>query len=266
MNLRAPSPPPTDFDVTSLGFYMYKDRDRGLNSYQIEALGVNISDLVQAKATQLRRVVRILDIGCGKGQMLEGLKEQYRDKVQVWGLDLHDYEDRSGIPFVQGSIENGIPEEKFEGKFDLIFSSFAFMYIRNKIQSLLNTAKLLQDQGEAYIHLHSFLISLDEEPKIQKDYNAAAERKRCQKLLRDITGSAQPSGIRYVDTSTSGTTNIFTPSYFILTKEAERCESPHYVKSIQVPWKDRFCYSEYALQSAGSSRIPVVRAGFSLYD
>ncbi len=234
-------------ESSSYGFFQRKERDRGLISYEIEALNVNITQIVMQKRAELQRPVRVLDIGCGKGGMIRGLQEKFGVDVQAWGMDLHDYNDRNEIPFVQASIEKGISPDAFGGEFDLIFSAFVYMYIRDKMRALLNTAKLLADNGRAYIHLHSFLISTDHEPVFLKEYDTHAERQRFQHVLdRIIPGQRQL--LRYVEGSKSATTSMFDPSYFIIEKGAENCKMPRYIKSIEAPWSDRFCYSQYSMQ------------------
>jgi 2-polyprenyl-3-methyl-5-hydroxy-6-metoxy-1,4-benzoquinol methylase len=57
--------------------------------------------------------LRILDVGCGKGDLLHYLKER-RANVDLWGIDLTSNEESPGITIVQGDFFEGTMTNLFD--------------------------------------------------------------------------------------------------------------------------------------------------------
>lgn len=98
--------------------------------------------------------LRILDIGCGTGQLIKEISEQY-DKVNYLGIDVAA--NMINIAKQSNSGENikfkVCPVEKFktEDKFDIIICTHSFPYFPNKEKTLKKIAGMCNKNGRVII-------------------------------------------------------------------------------------------------------------------
>lgn len=101
-----------------------------------------------------RPELKILDIGCGTGQILNEVSSTH-PMVDYLGIDVANNmielakENNKGanIKFIVSSIE----DFKSDGKFDIILCTHAFPYFPNKEEMLKKMANLCNEKGELII-------------------------------------------------------------------------------------------------------------------
>jgi len=61
-------------------------------------------DAIKRSGRKHKRV-RVLDIGCGKGQALSDIKDMFGDKVETWGISATDFRTEETSPKIDHYIE-----------------------------------------------------------------------------------------------------------------------------------------------------------------
>ena len=126
-------------------------RKRGFK-YEVKTFfsGINLDELLKPDA-------KVLELGCGYGDILRGLKKGF--DIEAHGLDLERYKSlldyiqfwrREKIQFLRGDIES-LPYR--EGTFDFIFSYKSFLYVPDKLKGLTQAHRVLKKGGIAIIDL-----------------------------------------------------------------------------------------------------------------
>lgn len=148
----------TETEIAKLPF-----RGRGLSRFQ--AKGPYIDDFIEKWPGE---TIRILEIGCGFGQLLLDLKIKYGDRVDLYGVSLEegsvsldvvsrvarytkkigqDYVLDSGISFKFCDAGEHIPFD--DNYFDLIVSQEAVVYVHDKANLLREVNRILSANGQA---------------------------------------------------------------------------------------------------------------------
>lgn len=100
----------------------------------------------------LKPSIRVLEIGCGTGNMTQWIAKQVSDHGHVTAVDISPEqiqitkENCSGlhnISFLVSSVFDLHPENKF----DLIYSRFLIMHLQNPFEGLQHLAQLLKPNG-----------------------------------------------------------------------------------------------------------------------
>lgn len=167
-------------------------RLRGVSEYEatLNLTGKNsVNKIVKRKISELRRPVRVLDVGCGYGIFLHQLAKTFKNRVELEGLtlarplppsDLKRIWQQSPSPIRKDKqifesllkyseqfhrmlkeynvkVHVGNAEKfKYGKEYDLIFSVYSFIHFPNPEKALMNTLSHLSKGGEAYIHTGAF--------------------------------------------------------------------------------------------------------------
>lgn len=99
--------------------------------------------------------VVVADIGCGRGDALNEIKEKYGDRVQTIGFDFVRLPSHASLDrLVAGDFEKQPLPEDLKGKAHLVVSNFAFRYFFDPLgEPLQKVRELLRPDGVAYIDL-----------------------------------------------------------------------------------------------------------------
>ena len=157
----------------------FKHRGRGLADLDTSVGGV-IAE-IDERLTR-KRVVRVLELGCGFGVALLDLYERYGQRVEAFGINrtphdggfdsmrlaLREREHRrtnSAQPrlpdVVYADVAGPLPFP--DGSFDVVYSQVAWLYFSNKIGVLRETVRLLRADGVAKIDADEFRKDLPPE-------------------------------------------------------------------------------------------------------
>lgn len=125
------------------------ERDRGLESPQIQ-------EFFKDRTKKLGKNKRVLELGCGRGRVLEELQEKYGFS-EYYGVDKEDVmliDRKRYIHFVQKKITDISLKDFNNKRFDFIFSFRTFLYLTSNekletIEKIYN--ELLNLGGEALI-------------------------------------------------------------------------------------------------------------------
>jgi SAM-dependent methyltransferase len=140
----------------------------------------------------IRQGMRCLDVGCGSGSMTRAMAEIVGDKGQVVGVDVDDkYLDycrsvtsSSNVEYVNDDISN--TKLLDEPPYDIVFSRFLFIHLRDKALALKTMAMMLKKGGVLVIQ------ELDHAPGswlcYPNDRNVEDLRKAFVALLRKTGG------------------------------------------------------------------------------
>lgn len=98
-------------------------------------------------------VVKILDLGCGpQGEAIKGLKDNYREQVEAWGVDL---EINNNLDSRVNLVEADIKSLPFaDESFDIVFESFVLRYFKNQDEFrkvMTEVMRLLRPSGKFII-------------------------------------------------------------------------------------------------------------------
>lgn len=127
----------------------YDDESRIARAYE---RAVYLDELLDLKGK------RILEVGCGHGDLLRILAEEYG--CDVVGIDVmrHGYWrtiTHDKVRFVEGDISQILLEPPFqENSFDRIVSYCAWEHIRHPFSALAICQKLLHPKGKKYLHVY----------------------------------------------------------------------------------------------------------------
>lgn len=151
-------------------------------------------------------IKRILDYGCGTGQLLEKLQKTYKEK-EIYGIDISDkaldYCRRKGLSNVF-NLKEVEPQANF---FDLVICLDVLEHVRQDVKLLIQIRKLLRNGGQVLITVpaYEFLWS-------GEDYVSSHVRRYTRRILHDkiIQARFQISKISYFNTF------LFLPLLFVL--------------------------------------------------
>ncbi len=134
------------------------ERRRTLSRYS-NLMQINLEEKIMNMIISKNRKIKILDIGCGKGNALAEVKNKFETSVETHGLRLTGKtEERFTADLLAqgmidklhvGSIENYL----FKQKFDLIVSFAGFHYISNVPLGLEKVCNSLTKKGEAILQI-----------------------------------------------------------------------------------------------------------------
>jgi SAM-dependent methyltransferase len=121
-----------------------------------------------------RKPLRVLELGCGYGQLLIGLMARHPGRIEAIGINRHkgngttelawELAKRRGLvarsskrPVGQleiryANLENRLPFE--DRTFDLVVSQMALIYVHKKLEVLREVQRVLKPEGEAILHLY----------------------------------------------------------------------------------------------------------------
>lgn len=98
---------------------------------------------------RLRRAARILDVGCGAGDLLRSLRDA--GFTNLTGIDPYIEKDTTdGAINILKTTVHGLPEDQ---KFDLIISSHSFEHISDQLETLTAICKLLSDKSVCLLRI-----------------------------------------------------------------------------------------------------------------
>ncbi|HLC36923.1 MAG TPA: class I SAM-dependent methyltransferase [archaeon] len=138
---------------------------------------LSLESLIDSALSEKNKIT-VFDLGCGEGQALKELKEIYKDKIKVMGLDLLPAK-AALDEFIEGSaLEKDFPKEV-----DLLFS-FRAMHEMDSMKKLIEKIiSSLALHGKAVLSIR--LIDLiDSDPKFSGEITAE-DIKFLQKILRE---------------------------------------------------------------------------------
>lgn len=121
-------------------------RTRALSDLDIQEFlsEVNLDEI-------LNKGDKVLEVGCGSGQVLQGIADQY--DVQPYAIDLGDFRSPdTSIDFRLGNAES-IPFSY--NTFDFAFSYMVFDYIYDKLQAIKEIHRTLKVGGSALVEFGS---------------------------------------------------------------------------------------------------------------
>ena len=119
--------------------YIYSENRRPITDYP-NKLAIEI-----IKRNNIRKNSELLDVGCGRGDMLKAFKE---NGLNVQGVDLSEESSRILFPIKihQRNLENETLEDK-KDFFDIIFSKSLIEHLNSPLSFLKNCKKLLKKDG-----------------------------------------------------------------------------------------------------------------------
>ena len=108
--------------------------------------------------------VRVLEVGCGIGNALVGLKEEF-PLLQCWGFNKRPFPCQNkmeGIHYVYGDAGVYIPLD--DNSIDFAFSTHTIQFIEDKLGLLYEVYRVLKPNGEFWFQLGDSLAGLHKEP------------------------------------------------------------------------------------------------------
>ncbi|CAO3649193.1 unnamed protein product [Cunninghamella blakesleeana] len=122
--------------------------------FQHKKFLATITEIIDSRflSTGQGKVVRVLDIGCGPGDFLTLLKDHFKEKIEVIGLDPSEKDIKeaktksSEIKFYQSGIIDWYHDHKDE-KFDLVMFTKSLHHCEDLDTSIRNAYDLLLDGG-----------------------------------------------------------------------------------------------------------------------
>lgn len=167
----------------------YRDmREKGLNANELIEIPIMKEMLPDLKGK------KILDLGCGNGGMSKYFIEQGAKSVLAIDLStnmINEAKEKNGdenITYVVLGMED---ISKIEGKFDVVFSSLAFHYIKDYNKLIKEIYDLLEDEGiliysqehpiatasKYHKEMKSYTFIDEKRYYVVSDYNDNGERK-----------------------------------------------------------------------------------------
>ena len=109
-------------------------------------------DILSARIRQKGKA-SILDIGCGVGQALADIKDQFGDSVETWGITASNLASRKTIPKIDQYIVSDVMRtEKIPfGKFDVICAFQSFKYFADPVFVMERSWRWLAQDGYCFI-------------------------------------------------------------------------------------------------------------------
>lgn len=113
---------------------------------------------------ELRDGMRLLDAGCGTGEMLQRLRENAGPRSEVVGMDLSDAHVRAARELVDSSVTvlqgDLMAASHPPASFDLIWSANTINHLRDPVAGLRHLTTLLRPRGRIAIAQSSLLPEL----------------------------------------------------------------------------------------------------------
>ena len=99
--------------------------------------------------------VVVVDIGCGRGDALNEIKEKHGDRVQTVGFDFVRLPSHASLDrLVAGNFEQLVIPEDLKGTAHIVISNYVFRYFLDPLcEPLQKVRTLLRNDGVAYIDL-----------------------------------------------------------------------------------------------------------------
>jgi ubiquinone/menaquinone biosynthesis C-methylase UbiE len=97
--------------------------------------------------------VRILDLGCGPGQLISEMHEKYKN-IQITGIDFSDKMleiSKSRNPYAEHIMLDVSDLNKLNAKFDVIICTHSLPYYKDPRQVMKELNRLLHDDGKILI-------------------------------------------------------------------------------------------------------------------
>jgi len=96
--------------------------------------------------------VRVLDIGCGKGQALSDIKDMFGDKVETWGISATDFRTKDTSPKIDHYIVGDAQKINLDaGTFQVITAYQSFRYFADPLLVLKKSYSWLAPRGFGFI-------------------------------------------------------------------------------------------------------------------
>ncbi|MEM4707695.1 MAG: methyltransferase domain-containing protein [Candidatus Anstonellales archaeon] len=147
-----------------MGNVNYRFFGSGIAHYS-KFLGIKVEEVIRERMHKKERV-SILDIGTGNGLFLKEIEERFK-KVDAYGITLKMDGKPKSKKIIISNCGECIPFK--EGCFDFVFSVMTAVYIPDITNLLLETRRVISNDGTAYIHLGGIC---DSRVKIQSGSNS----------------------------------------------------------------------------------------------
>lgn len=112
-------------------------------------------DFMEVLSSGIRKNGRaaILDVGCGVGQALADIKDQFGDSVETWGLSASDLASRKTISKIDNYIVSEVHDTQQipEARFDVITAYQSFRYFADPVYVFERSWKWLKSGGFGFI-------------------------------------------------------------------------------------------------------------------
>ena len=202
---------PQAFETPSAGAQAdnpYLFGDPATDRARLEAQTALFSRYLQQHAREFTgpNVTRILDLGCGEGQLAFVLARLYRG-ARVIGIDKDERAvaraeeratkmDMTNVTFVVGNVEETLPS----GPFDLIYASLIFLHVRQPESLIRRCRELLAPGGHLWIkELHPSIETAIAHPAYQQlmgmTYSTLTAIGAWPYLIRDLPAMLVAAGI-----------------------------------------------------------------------
>lgn len=146
--------------------------------YHIDLISTIYENLFKTLKIPKKKPFSVMDIGCGSGRVLFDvlypLLPNNCEEIIATDIDesMINYckgiNTISKISFLTMNIEGDKIPETLEARFNMIFSSYCFMYVSNLRQALFNCKKMMKENGDLHLvfiskinPLHSVYAELD---------------------------------------------------------------------------------------------------------
>ncbi|CAO3653996.1 unnamed protein product [Cunninghamella echinulata] len=115
----------------------------------------SITEIIDSKflSAENDKVVRVLDIGCGPGDFATLLKNHYKEKIDLVGIDPSEKDIKEAktktteVSFYQNGIVDWYLEHKNEAKFDLVLFTKSLHHCDDLEKSIQSAYDSLSDNG-----------------------------------------------------------------------------------------------------------------------
>src|SRR5579859_645987 len=165
--------------------------DPAMDRRRLEAQTQLFSSFIRANAVRLagRGVQRILDIGCGEGQLGLVLRDIYAPQAQLVGIDKDERaialarahareQGAANVEFVVGDVMAGLPP----GPFDLVYDSLVLVHLHEPEKVIAAAWAVLKPGGSFWVK------------EVHPQWMAATNQRSFQKLADYMMATATAIG------------------------------------------------------------------------